>query len=228
MQGESRFCFSFRQRTYFHWQESNGVFLRFPEPCCRMFALLYQNITGKIPLTEEEFAYCKTLFQPRKLRRRQYLLQEGDVCKYQAFVEKGMLRSYTISDKGTEHILQFAPEGWWIADLSSYLTGEPSPFNIEALEDSELLLLEKSAWDSLLQRLPKFEHYFRILIQNNLVATQKRLMQSLTETAEDKYIRFTQTYPACVQRVPQHMVASYLGISRETLSRLRRNLAAQR
>ncbi|HEV7332456.1 MAG TPA: cyclic nucleotide-binding domain-containing protein [Flavisolibacter sp.] len=116
-----------------------------------MYERLYRNITEKITLTEEDFAYCKTLFQPRKLRRRQALLQEGDMRRYQAFVEKGMLRSFAISDKGTEHILQFAPEDWWIADLSSYLTGEPSLFTIEALEYSELLLLHKPAWDHLLQ-----------------------------------------------------------------------------
>ncbi|NTS39916.1 Crp/Fnr family transcriptional regulator [Flavisolibacter sp. BT320] len=189
-----------------------------------MYERLYQNITDKIALTEEEFAYCKTLFQPRKLRRKQYLLQEGDVCRYQAFVEKGMLRSFTISDRGTEHILQFAPEDWWIADLSSYLTGEPSRFNIEAMEACEVLLLDRPSWDTLLQRIPRFEHFFRVLIQNNLIATQKRLLHSLSETAEEKYNRFLDTYPACRQRVPQHMIASYIGVSRETLSRLRKNL----
>ena len=189
-----------------------------------MFELLRQKITEKIVLTEEEFDFCKSLFKPKKLRKRQYLLQEGDVCIYQGFVEKGMLRSYTIDEKGNEHILQFAPEGWWAADLSSYITSEPSLFNIEALEDSELLLLNKASWDQLMQTVPKFEHYFRILIQNNLINTQKRLIQSLSQSAEEKYIKFTKTYPECVQRVPQHMIASYLGITRETLSRLRRQM----
>jgi CRP-like cAMP-binding protein len=193
-----------------------------------MFELLYKKFTENISLTEEEFRFCSSLFKPKRLRRRQYLLQDGDVCKYQAFIEKGILRSYTVDEKGAEHILQFATEGWWIADLSSYLTGEPSLFNIEALEDAELLLLSKSSWDQLLKTIPKFEHYFRILIQNNLIATQKRLLQSLTETAEEKYIKFTQTYPDCVSRIPQHMIASYLGVSRETLSRLRKNIHPQR
>jgi CRP-like cAMP-binding protein len=193
-----------------------------------MFELLYKKISEKITITEEEFNLCRSLFLPKKLRKRQYLLQEGNVCKYQAFVEKGILRSYTVDEKGAEHILQFASEGWWMADLSSYITGEPSLFNIDALEDVELLLLSKPSWDQLMQTLPKFEHYFRILIQNNLIATQKRLMQSLAESAEEKYIKFTQTYPACVQRVPQHMIAAYLGVSRETLSRLRKNIVVQR
>ena len=189
---------------------------------CRMFELLYQKLQEKITITEEEFRTCTSYFQPKKLRKRQYLLQEGDVCRYQAFVEKGILRSYTVDEKGSDHILQFATEGWWIADLSSYLTGEPSPFNIEALEDAEVLLLSKPAWDELMERFPKFEHYFRILIQNHLITTQKRLMQSLAQPAEEKYKQFTLTYPQCVQRVPQHMIAAYLGISRETLSRLRK------
>ena len=189
-----------------------------------MFELLHQKLAEKISLTEEEFNYCKSLFKPKKLRKRQYFLQEGDVCKYQAFVEKGILRSYTIDEKGSEHILQFATEGWWMADLSSYVTGESSLFNIQAIEASELLLISKPSWDELMLSIPKFEHYFRILIQNHLVATQKRLMQSLSETAEEKYIKFSKTYPDCLQRVPQHMIASYLGVSRETLSRLRKNI----
>lgn len=193
-----------------------------------MFELFYKKVNSIIPITEEEFDVCKTLFVPKKLRKRQYLLQEGDVSKYQGFVEKGMLRSYTVDEKGAEHILQFASEGWWVADLSSYLTGEPSLFNIVALEDAELLLLSKPSWDKLMQLIPKFEHYFRILIQNNLIATQKRLLQSHTETAEEKYFQFTKTYPECVQRVPQHMIASYLGVSRETLSRLRKNKVPNR
>jgi CRP-like cAMP-binding protein len=96
------------------------------------------------------------------------------------------------------------------------------------MEDSELLLLSKPSWDTLMQHIPKFEHYFRIIIQNNLVATQKRVIQSHTETAEEKYLKFIQNYPGCVQRIPQHMIASYIGISRETLSRLRKRLASHR
>ena len=193
-----------------------------------MFELLHKKINTIISINEDELNYCKTLFLPKKLRKRQYLLQEGDVCKYQAFVEKGMLRSYRIDEKGTEHILQFASEGWWVADLSSYITGETSLFNIEALEDSQLLLLSKISWDQLMQRIPKFEHYFRIIIQNHLIATQKRVMQSHTETSEEMYLKFIQTYPECIQRIPQHMIASYLGISRETLSRLRKHLVSHR
>lgn len=193
-----------------------------------MFELLHEKFNTVISVNEDELSYCKTLFLPKKLRKRQFLLQEGDVCKYQAFVEKGLLRSFRVDEKGSDHILQFAVEGWWAADLSSYITGEPSHFNIEALEDSELLLLSKPSWDALMQHSPKFEHYFRIIIQNNLIATQKRLLESRTETAEEMYLNFVEGYPGCMQRIPQHMIASFIGVSRETLSRLRRRLASHR
>jgi CRP-like cAMP-binding protein len=193
-----------------------------------MFELLQQKIAEKISLTEEEMDYCKAAFLPKKLRKRQYLLQEGDVCKYQAFVVKGILRSYIIDEKGAEHVLQFAPEGWWIADLYSYLTSEPSTFTIDALEDAELLMIARPEWEELMRKVPKLEHYFRVVIQAHLIATQRRLLQTLTQTAEEKYVKFAQTYPACLLRVPQHMIASYLGITRETLSRLRKQMAVRK
>jgi CRP-like cAMP-binding protein len=193
-----------------------------------MSDLLYKKISTITALNEEEFQYFKNHFVSRKLRKRQYLLQDGDISKYQAFVVKGLLRSYTVDEKGGEHILQFASEGWWMADLSSYLTNESSILSIDALEDAELLLLTKAAWEDAMKQVPALEHYFRIIIQNHLVATQKRLLQSLAETAEEKYNRFLITYPECAQRVPQHMIASYLGITRETLSRIRKNRLARK
>ena len=189
-----------------------------------MFDLLYQKIKAIVPITEEEFNWSKTLFVPKQLRKRQYLLQQDDVCTYQAFVEKGILRSYTIDEKGSEHILQLASEGWWMADLSSYLTDEPSILNIDAIEAAEVLLISRTSWEMAMQKIPKLEHYFRIIIQNHLIATQKRLLQSFGETAEEKYTRFLHTFPDCEQRVPLHMIASYLGIQRETLSRLRKQI----
>jgi CRP-like cAMP-binding protein len=191
-----------------------------------MFELLHKKINEKISITEEEFDICKSLFTSKKFRKKQFLLQEGDISKYNIFVTKGLLRSYTIDEKGAEHILQFALEGWWTADLYSFFTDEPSLFYIEALEDTEALLITRPSWESLLQQVPKIERYFRILIQNSLIATQRRLMESMTETAERKYLKFMKMYPDSIQRVPQHMVASYLGITRETLCRLRRDIAA--
>ena len=193
-----------------------------------MFELLLKSVEERISISKEEFDFCKTLFIPKKLRKKQYLLQEGDICRYTAFVEKGMLRTFTVDEKGNEPILQFSMEGWWIADLYSFLTDEPSQYNIEAMEECELLLITKENWDILLKKVPAFEHYFRILIQNNLIATQRRLMSSLSETAEEKYTKLINNFPGCVQRVPQHMIASYLGITPETLSRVRSQMAARK
>ncbi|MEO7120927.1 MAG: Crp/Fnr family transcriptional regulator [Ginsengibacter sp.] len=193
-----------------------------------MYELLYKKITETISITAEEFDFCKALFLPKKLRKRQFLLQDGDVNKYTAFVSKGLLRSYTVDEKGNEHILQFAFEGWWMGDLYSFLTDEPSSFNMEALEACELLLITKPSWELLLNKIPAFERYFRILIQNNLIATQKRLMGSLSKSAEEKYVNLINTFPGCLQRVPQHMIASYLGITPETLSRIRGQMAARK
>lgn len=190
-----------------------------------MYELLYKKITDTISITNDEFEFCKTLFIPKKLRKRQYLLQEGDICKYTVFVEKGSLRSYIIDSKGSEHILQFSFEGWWISDLGSFLNGTPSKFNIEALEECELLLVSRPSWELLLQKIPAFEKFFRILTQKNLIVTQKRLMGNMSETAEEKYRNFMNDHPGCMQRVPQHMIASYLGITKETLSRIRRHIA---
>jgi CRP-like cAMP-binding protein len=193
-----------------------------------MFELLFKKFDEKIQLTEAEKELSQSFFIPKKLRKKQYLLQEGDVCKYVAFVEKGMLRSYTIDDKGGEHIIQFAFEGWWISDQYSFLTGEPSIYNIDALEDSELLLLTQSAEEQLLAKIPQLERFFRILLQNSLIAAQRRLVSSLSRTAEEKYTELIQSCPTIPQRVPQHMMASYLGITPETLSRIRKQMALRR
>lgn len=193
-----------------------------------MFELLSKSIKEKVSITDDKFDFAKTLFIPKKLRKKQYLLQEGDVCRYTAFVEKGLLRTFSVDEKGNEPILQFSFEGWWIADIYSFLTEEPSIYNIEAIEGCELLLITKPSWDILLEKVPVFERYFRLLIQNSLIATQRRLMSSLSETAEEKYTRLINNFPGCIQRVPQHMIASYLGITPETLSRVRSQMAARK
>jgi CRP-like cAMP-binding protein len=193
-----------------------------------MFEVLFENICKKIPLNSQEQELLKTFFIPKKLRKKQYLLQEGDVSKYLAFVEKGILRSYTVDEKGSEHIVEFAFEGWWIGDQFSYLSGKPSTYNIDALEDCELLLLTKQAEDEMMEKIPKFERFFRILLQANLIHLQRRLMGSLSKSAEERYFDLIESCPTIPQRVPQHMMASFLGITPETLSRIRKNVANKR
>ena len=187
----------------------------------RMFEILLRNIQNKISLTEAEKEICTSFFTAKKLRKKQYFLQEGDVCKYLAFVEKGALRSYTIDEKGAEHILQFALENWWISDMYSFYTQLPGTYTIDALEDSEILLITLADFEKMLLEVPKMERYIRILLQNNLIASNNRMSCSLTFTAEQKYYKFTESFPDIFNRVPQHMIASFLGFTKETLSRIR-------
>jgi len=191
----------------------------------RLDNTLQHHIAQYITLSNSEFSRCMTYFLPKKLRKRSFLVQEGDVCSYAAFVQKGCLRSYTIDSKGDEHVLQFAIEGWWIGDLYSFLTGEPTSYFIEALEDSELLLLDRKAYEQLTEDIPKFERFFRLLLQNNLIATQRRIIAEHSKSAVERYLDFLKTYPSIAEHVPLRHIASYLGITPEALSRIRRELA---
>lgn len=189
-----------------------------------MYQLFFQKFNETVPLTQEEQEIIKSYLTPKKLRKKQYLLQEGDVCKHIAFVEKGALRSYTISEKGSEHIIQFALEGWIVCDLYSFLTAEPATYNIEALENAELLLISRQAHEELLQKVPKYETYTRLQLTGAYIAMQRRLTSIISLSLEERYTYLTSLYPDIVQRVPQHMIASYMGLTPETLSRVRRRL----
>ncbi|QMU28157.1 Crp/Fnr family transcriptional regulator [Adhaeribacter radiodurans] len=190
-----------------------------------MYELFFQKFNEIVPLTPEEQELIKNYLTPKKLRKKQYLLQGGDVCKFIAFVEKGALRSFSINDKDEEHIIQFALEGWLIADLYSFLTGEPATYNIEALENAELVLISKPAHEELLKLLPKYETYTRLQLTGAYIAMQRRLTSIISLPLEERYAGFTALYPDIVQRVPQHMIASYMGLTPETLSRVRRRMA---
>ncbi len=191
-----------------------------------MFEVLLKNIQVKVSLDESEQELLKTYFIPKKLRKKQYFLQEGETCQYTAFVEKGLMRSYTLDEKGHEHVIQFALEGWWIADLYSFLTGEHSSYTIDAIEDSELLLIDTTSYENMMQAIPKMERYFRLLTQNSLIATQRRLSGKIALSAEENYRRLVAGNTGIMQRVPQHMIASFLGIAPETLSRIRKQMAS--
>jgi CRP-like cAMP-binding protein len=190
--------------------------------------LLRSHIEKRVPLSDEEFKRCSGFFTPRKIRKRQFLLQEGDVCKQFAFVNDGCLREYTVDHKGEEHILQFAITDWWISDLQSFLTGSPSTHTIDAVHDSDVLLLKREAREDLLQSVPKMERFFRLLLEANYVATHRRVQESLTSSAEERYLKFIKTYPSLVEQVPQNQIASYLGITPQSLSRIRKELSRKR
>lgn len=193
-----------------------------------MYDLFFQSFNQKVSLTVGEEEAIKNYLTPKKLRKKQYLLQEGDVCKVTAFVEKGSLRAYSVDENGAEHIIQFAIEGWTISDLFSFLTGEPATYNIDALEDSELVIISKNAHEELLQKFPKYETYTRIQLTGAYLAMQKRLNAIHSRSLEERYLDFTTLYPNIVQRVPQHMIASYMGLQPETLSRIRRKISSDK
>src|ERR1041384_544389 len=189
------------------------------------FDVLRKEVGKHISLTDTEFAQTTSFFAPRRLRKGQYLLQEGEVSKHMAFVSAGFLRAYTVDEKGDEHVDQFAFEGWWISDPYSFLTGKPGIYFIDALEDSDLLLIEHDAYENLCATVPKFEHYFRVLLENHLVATHKRLLSTISLPAEQRYLELLQSCPNIPARVALRNIASYLGITPEALSRIRGRLS---
>jgi CRP-like cAMP-binding protein len=193
-----------------------------------MLEVLYKYFEQSFPLTEKGKLLIQSLVHPRKLRKGEFLVRAGEVCRYGAFVTKGFLRSYVIDGKGKEHIIQFAPENWWISDKAGMSEGVPSTFFIDAVEDTEVLLIELAGHMTLLEKLPGFAESFRAGMQRRAVAKDHRIIASLTSTAEQRYSDFLESYPSIAQRVPQHMLASYLGITPETVSRIRKQAATQK
>jgi len=190
-----------------------------------MFDHLLKGISDKVSLTDDDIEMLKPFFIPKKLRKRQYILNAGDPCQYITFVEKGMLRSFSVDDEGNEHVIQFATEGSWISDMGSFVSGKEALYNIEALEDCELLNLTKPSMEELLLRLPVMERFFRILMQNNIVALQRRLLAYMSLSAEEKYLKLLEVAPQIMNRASQQHIASYLSITPETLSRVRKKVS---
>jgi len=193
-----------------------------------MFQRILNNVEHRIRLSEEERQYFVSLLQVKTIRKRQALLQEGEVCRFEYFVNRGCLRAYTTDDRGAEHVLQFAVEDWWIGDMSSFIHQAPARLSIDALEDTEVLCIDKASWEELLERVPKFERFFRMLLQRAFISLQDRITASLSATAEARYRAFQERYPQLEQRVPQHQIARFLGITPESLSRIRKQLARGR
>ena len=190
--------------------------------------LLRTHIEKRVHLTDAEFERCESFFVARKIRKRQFLLQEGEVARSIAFVTSGCLRAYTVDHKGEEHLIQFAIADWWVSDLQSFLSGAPATYNIDALQDSEVLLLEREARDRMLEAVPGMERFFRLLQEANYIATHRRINESLSASAEERYLAFLKTYPALAEQVPQSQIASYLGITPQSLSRIRKELTGRR
>lgn len=188
-----------------------------------MYERIVQNITRHVQLTEEEINKFISVIKPKQIRRKQYLLQAGDVMRYECFVNQGCLRSYYVDDNGQERTLTFAFEDWWTGDMYSFLSGNPSRFDVEALEDSTLLLIERQQLEKLYDEIPQLNRHFRILLERAYVAMQNRIFESMSMTAEERYRAFQNRYPHFEQRLSLKHIASYLGITPESLSRIRAN-----
>lgn len=186
-----------------------------------MHVVLIQEIKKHITLTAEEEELITASFRYKKVRRNQFLIQPPDVALYEHFVISGCLVQYYLDDNGTQHTLIFAPEGWWTTDMPSFLTGQASRYHIEALEDSEVLIISKEALDKLLSKIPSLNSYFRILYQNAIMAQEERLLNVLSTKVEERYFRFLKKYPQLENRIPQYWIASYLGVTPEFFSRVK-------
>ena len=186
-----------------------------------MYERLRNFFERSLIVSDEQFEFIKSLFLPIKVRKGEFLLREGEIARNTIFVASGCLRTFTIDDKGKEHILQFSPENWWTGDMN-FTNNVPSQCFIEALEDSEILVTEFTSIQKLLEYMPAMSAFYQAALQKAVAAKNQRIVSSMSATAEERYIEFLKKYPSLLQRVPQHMIASYLGISPETLSRIRK------
>lgn len=183
--------------------------------------LILKTISQYITFTKGETEFFLSLLRQKKIRKKQFLYQEGDICKYTTFVNEGCLRTYAIDNSGTERVFQFATEGWWIGDIESLKNGTPTMMNTDALEDSEILMISKTDMELLYEKIPKYEHYSRMILENAYIAHQQRILHNICFPAAERYRLFTQKYPQWVERLPQNQIASYLGITPEFFSKMK-------
>lgn len=193
-----------------------------------MSDLLLKNISQYINLSEEDFKQFIKPFEYRKFKKKEVVLKEGDYCLFEGFVLNGCFKIYYLNEKGFEQTLYFAVEEWWITDIDSLINNVPSILNIEALEDSEVLVISKKDKEHLYEALPQIEKLFRIMNQKSSVALQRRILSLTGKTADKRYLEFLEKYPGLEQRLTQQQVASYLGITHEFLSKIRRKISLKK
>lgn len=189
------------------------------------FELLHNHFAKTVLFSDEEFNHLLPLLSPFELKKKQHLFMQNEIAKYVGFVNKGCLRYYTTDAKGEDHILYFAFEEWWIGDLQSFYANEPTLNSLQALEDCEIFLMNLVSFEKARKEIPAFEQYVTILHRKGYTATQQRMLEAKTEDAEAKYLKLLKQSPQIFQRVPQHYIASFLGIKPESLSRIRKKVA---
>ena len=185
---------------------------------------ILKSISRHITLDEQEASYLQSIILSMKVKQSDFIERMGEVTRYFMYVDEGCLMTYFTDDKATDHVLQFATAGWWTGDLESFTHESPSMYSTRALADSAVLLIPKNQMDIMLERYPKFEKYFRIIFQNSLITHQRRIIRNLHLPAESRYQHFIEKYPTLEQFVPQKYIASYLGITPEFLSKIRRKM----
>lgn len=181
----------------------------------------YIETHSQTQLTKSEMEVIKNAFVLKKLRKRQYLLQEGEICKYFSFIVKGAMRQYSVDEKGVEHIVQLSIENWWVGDRESFIMLTPSTYNVDAWEDTELLVTTRAEQLDLLEKIPSISSMILKMDERHFIASQYRLNSVISQTADKRYEDFASRYPELLQRFPQHLIASYLGITKSSLSRIR-------
>jgi CRP/FNR family cyclic AMP-dependent transcriptional regulator len=189
--------------------------------------LIISHVLKRIELTEEQQRHFCSLLTVRHLLPRQYLVQQGEVCRHESYVCKGFLRSFYLDEKGNDYTLHFAMEDWWISDSTSFHLEAPAVRNIVALEAATLLQIEKSNLEQLYRDIPAFEKFWRVMEQKAGISQDQRIMNSISMTGSERYTALTQKYPTLEQRLPQRHIASYLGITPVFLSQIRKTNARQ-
>ncbi len=189
-----------------------------------MYELLKENLQAKVNFSEEDFEKLIKYLKPKQIKKKEHFVVENNLVRHMAFVNKGILRSYMVNNAGVSVTVMFAVEGYWIGDLYSFISGKPAIANVEALESGELLLMDKQSFDKALDEIPTFERFFRLLLQNAYIASQKRISNTFSESSQEQYLEFIKNHKDFVQRIPQHLIASYLGIKPQSLSRIRKNI----
>jgi len=192
-----------------------------------MTAALKEHILKHIQISDEHLEEFCNAFTFQKIIKKEFLLKEGEHCKFEGFVINGCFKVYHSDQKGTEQILYFAIEDWWITDVDSFTTLKPSQLNIQALENSEVLLISKADKEALYQKIPEIEKLFRIMSQKTLIALQRRIIENLSKTADQRYVDFITKYPQIAGRLTNIQIGAYLGISHEFVSRIRRKIVTK-
>jgi CRP-like cAMP-binding protein len=192
------------------------------------FSNLRKHFADTDYFSDEDFARLIGYLTPVILRKKEYFAEQGEWCRYLGFVNSGCLRAFHTDSKGVEFTMYFAFLNWWTGDKTSFYSGTPSRFSVQALEETEIFRADKTKWEEALDKIPAFERWYRVKTRKSYEATQQKIIDTQTESAEEKYLKLLKKAPEIVQRIPQHYIASYLGIKPQSLSRIRKNIFSRK